>query len=145
MTQRLFTGLLMLAGVVCAQHSVDPKNLYHRIVCVTPLTGSGTATDPVRPKYAPWPLPVPEVGTPAPTPAMQTQGGITAFSYVLSDDGQHAIVEFVARNRSAFTAIFNDSSVQTFEKGQVTKTAIETAIQKYRKNFSLDQFGTLMP
>jgi len=78
----------MLAGVVCAQHSVDPKNLYHRIVCVTPLTGSGTATDPVRPKYAPWPLPVPEVGTPAPTPAMQTQGGITAFSYVAESNNK---------------------------------------------------------
>ncbi len=145
MTQRLFTGLLMLAGVVCAQHSVDPKNLYHRIICVTPLTGSGTATDPVRPKYAPWPLPTPQMGTPTPSPTMQTQDGIVAFSYVLSDDKQHAIVEFVAFNRSAFTPIFNDSTVQTFEKGQVTKTAIETAIQKYRKSFSLDQFGMVMP
>jgi len=49
MTQRLLL-VLMLSGVVCAQHrSVDPKNLYHRIICVTPVTGTGTPTDPVRP------------------------------------------------------------------------------------------------
>ena len=145
MTQRLLTGLLMLAGVVCAQHGVDPKNLYHRIVCVTPLTGSGSATDPVRPKYAPWPMPIQQVGAPTPNPAIPSQPGIIAFSFVLSDDGQSAIVEFVAKSRSAFNAIFNDSSIQTFEKGTVTKAAIEAAIQKYRKNFNLDQFGTVMP
>ncbi len=135
----------MLASVVCAQHSVDPKNLYHRIICVTPLTGSGSATDPVRPKYAPWPLPIQQMGTPVPNPAIQNQGAIIAFSYVLSDDRQSAIVEFVARSRSAFTAILNDSSIQTFEEGTVTRAVIEAALQKYRKNFSLDQFGTVMP
>ena len=145
MTQRLLTGLLVLASLAIAQHPVDLKNLYHRVICVTPLTGSGIATDPVRPKYAPWPLPVAQMGTPVPNPAMQTQGGIIAFSYVLSDDGQSAIVEFVARSRSAFQAIFNDSSIQTFEEGTVSKAAIETALQKYRKNFNLDQFGTVMP
>ncbi len=145
MTQRLLTGLLVLASVVCAQHSVDPTNLYHRIICVTPLTGSGSATDPVRPKYAPWPLPIQQMGTPVPNPAIQNQGAIIAFSYVLSDDRQSAIVEFVARSRSAFTAIFNDSSIQTFEEGTVTRAVIEAALQKYRKNFSLDQFGTVMP
>jgi hypothetical protein len=39
MTQRLVTGLLMLAGVVCAQHSVDPRNTYHRVICVVPMVG----------------------------------------------------------------------------------------------------------
>src|SRR5580692_5018518 len=131
MTQRLLTGLLVLASVVCAQHSVDPKNLYHRIICVTPLTGSGSATDPVRPKYAPWPLPIQQMGTPVPNPAIQNQGAIIAFSYVLSDDRQSAIVEFVARSRSAFTAILNDSSIQTFEEGTVTRAVIEAALQKY--------------
>jgi len=76
---------------------------------------------------------------------MQTQGGIIAFSFVLSDDGQSAIVEFVAKSRSAFTAIFADSSVLTFEKGTAGRAAIEAAMQKYRKNFSLDQFGMVMP
>ena len=40
MTQRLLTGLLMLAGVVCAQHSVDPRNTYHRVICVVPMIGN---------------------------------------------------------------------------------------------------------
>jgi hypothetical protein len=145
MTQRLLIGLLMLAGIVCAQHSVDPKNLYHRIICVTPLTGSGTATDPVRPKYAPWPMPVPQVTTATLAAAIQPQGDIIAFSYVLSDDGKSAIVEFVARSRAAFSPILADSSIQTFEKGVVNNSAIEAAMQKYRKAFTLEHFGTVMP
>jgi hypothetical protein len=55
MTQHLVTGLLMLAGVVCAQHSVDPRNTYDRVFCVVPMIGSGTAADPRRPQYAPAP------------------------------------------------------------------------------------------
>ena len=82
---------------------------------------------------------------PCPCRRWEHQGGIIAFSYVLSDDGQSAIVEFVARSRSAFQPIFNDSSIQTFEEGVVTKAAIQAALQKYRKNFSLNQFGTVMP
>jgi hypothetical protein len=85
------------------------------------------------------------MGAPVPNPVTQSQGSIIAFSFVLSDDGQSAIVEFVAKSRSAFTPIFNDSSIQTFEKGTVSKATIEAALQKYRKNFSLDQFGMVMP
>jgi len=79
------------------------------------------------------------------TPATQNQTGIIAFSYLPSDDGQHAIVEFVARSRAAFQPIFADSTIPTFEKGQVSKSVIEKALQKYRKSFNLDQFGTVMP
>jgi len=64
---------------------------------------------------------------------------------VPSDDGRYAIAEFVAYNRSAFQAIFNDKSITVFEKGSATKAAIEAALQQYRKSFSLDQFGTVMP
>jgi hypothetical protein len=70
---------------------------------------------------------------------------IIAFSYVPSDDGRFAIVEFVARTRSAFQPILNDPTIQTFEKGSVSNTVIETALRKYRKSFSLEQFGTVMP
>src|SRR5690349_24951539 len=55
MRRKLWTGFLVLAGVVCAQHRVDPRNTYNRIICVVPLTGSGTPADPRRPKYTPWP------------------------------------------------------------------------------------------
>ena len=139
--------LLLATTLLPAQRRVDPKNIYHRIICVTPLTGSGTAADPVRPKYAPWPLPVQASFTAkaAPTPGPRKQVSIIAFSYVPSDDGRFAIVEFVARTRSAFQPILNDPTIQTFEKGSVSNTVIETALRKYRKSFSLEQFGTVMP
>jgi hypothetical protein len=142
---RIVLGLCVAAAPICAQQRVDPKNLYHRIICVTPLTGSGTAADPVRPKYAPWPLPAQEIRTQNTAPAMPNHTGIIAFTYLPSDDGKSAIVEFVARERSAFQAIFNDTSLQIFEKGKVPKATIEAALQKYRKNFNLDQFGMVMP
>jgi hypothetical protein len=88
MTQHLLTGLLMLAGVVCAQRSVDPRNTYHRVIAVVPMIGSGTPTDPLRPKYAP-------------APGSSTPSGIVGFTQVPTDDGKAAIVEFVARTRAA--------------------------------------------
>src|ERR1700691_4465124 len=103
MTQRLLIGLLMLAGVVCAQRSVDPRNTYHRVICVVPMIGSGTAADPKRPLYAP-------------APGIALPNGIIGFTQVPSDDGKSAIVEFVARNRSAFHAILADSSITVYEK-----------------------------
>ena len=145
---RYITALLLSAVIAAnAQRRVDPKNLYHRIICVTPLTGSGTAGDPLRPKYAPWPLTAPaNVPTNQPmTPAVANQTGIIAFSFVPSDDGRLAIVEFVARARAAFDPIFKDASIPVFEKGRVTNAVIETALRKYRKDFSLEQFGMVTP
>jgi hypothetical protein len=146
MSRRCIFLLLFLSAAALSQRRVDPKKTYHRILCVTPLIGSGTATDPVRPKYAPWPLPAQQ--NPAHAligPAAQNQAGIMAFSYVPSDDGRFAIVEFVARSRSAFQPIFADTTIQVFEIGRVTRPAIEAAVQRYRRNFNLEQFGTVMP
>jgi hypothetical protein len=141
-------GIGVLLFVVCSfgQRRVDPKNLYHRIICVTPLIGSGSANDPVRPKYAPWPLPVQQSpALPAAGTAPRQPSGILAYYYLPSDDGRLAIVEFVARSRTAFQPIVNDATIQVFEKGRVSRFSIEAALQKYRKNFSLDQFGMVMP
>jgi hypothetical protein len=132
MTQRLVTGLLMLAGVVCAQHSVDPRNTYHRVICVVPMIGSGTAADPKRPEYAP-------------APGSALPNGIIGFTQVATDDGKFAIVEFVAKNRSAFQAIFADTTITTYEKGSQSASAIETALQKLKQSFSLVQFEVVMP
>ncbi len=132
MTQRLLTGLLMLAGVVCAQHSVDPRNTYHRVICVVPMIGSGTAADPYRPKYAP-------------TPGAAAPDGIVGFTQVPTDNGKFAIVEFVARKRSALAAILADTTITSYEKGSQTGSSIETALQSLKKGFSLVQFEVVMP
>jgi hypothetical protein len=132
MGQRLVLGLLVLAVVVCAQRRVDPRHTYHRVIAVTVLVGKGTAADPKRPEYAPWPL-------------SKDPNGIIAFTYLPSDDGHFALVEFVARNRAAFQPLFNDKTVASFEKGIATKSAIEDVLRRYRKDFDLSKFGMVMP
>jgi hypothetical protein len=103
MNRKLCLGLLVLAAVVCAQHRVDPRNIYNRVICVVPLIGSGTPADPKRPMYAPW-------------PPSQDPNGILAFSFQPTDDGKRVVVEFVARNRAAFDAIFHNKTITVFEK-----------------------------
>src|SRR5437867_8109598 len=113
MLQRLVAGLLMLASFACAQHRVDSRNTYNRVICVVPLVGSGTPTDPKRSQYAPWPL-----------SRARSQTDIIAYSHQISDDGRFALVEFVARDRKAFQAIFSDKALKVFEKGKDKKDDI---------------------
>jgi|ERR1700678_1381428 hypothetical protein len=132
MRWRLFLGVLALALVVCAQRRVDPRNTYHRAICVVPLTGTGTAADPKRPQYAPW-------------PASQDPQGIIAFYFEPTDDGKSAVVEFIAQNRAALLPLLNDKSIQAFEKGVSSQATVEAVIQQVRKDFSLETFGMVMP
>lgn len=92
MTQRLFVGLLMLAGVVCAQLSADPRNTYHRVLAIVPMIGTGTTADPHRPKYAP-------------TQGNAAPDGIIGFTQTPTDDGPGAINESVR-------AVLYESDVQ---------------------------------
>jgi hypothetical protein len=135
MTQRLLIGLLALTAIVCAQHRVDPRNTYHRVIAVVPMIGTGTATDPRRPQYAPWGV----------SAATGTASGIIGFTQVPTDDGKFAIVEFVARDRKSLAAILADTTITSFEKGLQSKATIETALQKVKKNFDLVQFEVVMP
>jgi hypothetical protein len=128
----LFLGVLALAFVVCAQRRVDPRNTYHRVICVVPLVGTGTAADPKRPQYAPW-------------PASQNSKGIIAFYFEPTDDGKSAVAEFVAQDGAALLPLLNDKSIQAFEKGTAPQATVEAAIQQVRKDFSLEAFGMVMP
>ncbi|HEV2446759.1 MAG TPA: hypothetical protein VGS58_12590, partial [Candidatus Sulfopaludibacter sp.] len=76
-TLRIAACLLAFVCLSFPQRRVDPKNTYNRIICVVPLTGKGTASDPRRPEYAAWPV-------------SQAPNGIIAFSFVPSDDGKSA-------------------------------------------------------
>ena len=132
MNQKLMVGFLVLTAVVCAQHRVDPRNTYNRVICVVPFVGKGTPADPKRPMYVPW-------------PPSQDPNGIIAFSFQPSDDGRFAVVEFVARNRVAFEHILNDKTITVFEKGRHTKTEMEGALRQHRKDLDMDRFGMVMP
>jgi len=126
---------ILLCAILSAQPPrVDPRNTYNRIVTVVPMIGKGTSADPRRPQYAPWP----------PNPA-GTRTGIIAFNHQVSDDGKSALVEFIARDRSAFATILADKSLKVFEKGKDKKDDIEKEFKKYKKDFDLAKFGMVHP
>ena len=129
---RIIGTLVLFASPLPAQHRVDPKNTYNRVIAVVGFTGKGTPADPRRPQYAPW-------------PPSRDPSGILAFSFVPSDDGKFALVELVARNRAAFQPLFNDKTITVFEKDRVDKARIEAALKAFRKDFRLETLGAVMP
>jgi hypothetical protein len=133
MLTRLSLSLSLLTLSCFAQRAVDPRQTYSRVICVVPLVGSGSsAADPKRPQYAP-------------SPGAADPNGILAFYFEPSDDGKSAVVEFVGRDRNALRAVLADRTITLFEKGRATKTQIESALRKVRKDFDLDRFGVVMP
>ena len=122
----LFSALF--SGTVFGQHAVDPAQRYHRLICLVHLTGSGTASDAIRPEH------VPVSADPA------SRSGILAWSFQPSDDGQMAIVLYVAADRRAFAEILADTrpEIRIFEIGKDDRATIETELRKYKKNFTLD-------
>jgi hypothetical protein len=137
-TARCLTALVCLITPLFAQHRVDPRNMYERALCVVPFVGAGTPDDPRRPAYAPLPL-GPGV--------LPSRDGIVAFSFQESDDGQLALVEFVAYSREAFKDLLADTrpEVKVFIKGKQKREDIEKEFKKYKKDFNLDSFGTVVP
>src|SRR5260370_3585290 len=122
-----------------AQHRVDPRNMYERVMTIVPMTGTGSFEDPVRPMYTPLPSAFKA------SAASRTHTGILGFTFVLSDDGQHALVEFVAKDRTAFQQILADPTINSFLKGRDTRADIETEFKKYKKDFDFTHFGVRMP
>lgn len=106
--------------------AADPAARYHRLVCLVHLTGSGKPSDPRVPEY------VPAAIDPGRT-------GIIAWSMQLADDGQMAIVEYVAVDRKAFTAILADKrpEIRVFEIGKTPAASIEAAMGEFKKGFTL--------
>ncbi len=117
------------------QRHVDPQNTHARILAVVPLVGTGKKGDPIRPDYA---------------PAQGSQidpKGIIGYTMQMADDHKHALVEFVARDRSAFKQIMADtrSDVKVFEKGKAKRADIEAEFRKWKKDFDLDQVRVTVP
>jgi hypothetical protein len=128
-----FSGLVLICVSARGQQKVDTRHTYERLFCVisAPLIGKGTLDDPKRPMYAPAPR--------AMNPASGT--GILSFQYQMSDDGKTALVEFVARDRSAFAQIQADTKVKSFLKGKDSATAIQAEFTLHKKNFTFDGFA----
>jgi hypothetical protein len=115
---------------VIHKRAVDPQNVYTHIITVVPFTGKGTYADPKRPLYLP-----------ASRASATSRTDILGFTYLPSDDGLFAIVEYVAVNKTALQPILSDKTLTVFQKGVHSQAVIEAAMQKYRKGFSLNHFG----
>jgi hypothetical protein len=137
MMKHLTAVFLCSLAVLPAQQRVDPRNTHQRLLCVVPLVGSGTNDDPRRPAHAP----IYSKGAP------RLPSGIIAYSYQVSDDGRYALVEFVARDRSAFQELLSSKSqaIKVFEKGKDRREDIEQEFRKYKKNIDLNLLGMVVP
>ena len=149
------------AGLLClslcslpllAQKRVDPGMTYQRVLAIVPVIGSGTWNDPKRPMFAPVPAAASasasesaSAGAPASAANPADRTGIIAFQHQLSDDGNLALVEFVAVNRSAFAALLasTDPRVQVFEVGKQTQASVQAAFQQHKANFNFANFRPL--
>jgi hypothetical protein len=129
----ILLAAVLAAGTLSAQHRVDPQNMYERLLCIVPMSGKGTWDDPKRPLFAPAPRDV----------KSNDRSGIISWHFETSDDGNFALVEFVAVDKAALRRIVapNAPGVTAFERGKVNKNDIETAFKALKKNFDLEKFA----
>ena len=130
-------GPVVQKGVI-APHQVDAGHRHVRMLAVVPLIGTGRNGDYIRPSYVPMP---PNPG------ANPDPNGIIGFTAQISDDGKHALVELVARDRSAFKQLMADTrpDVKVFEKGKATRAVIEAEFRRWKSDFNLDQMAVRVP
>jgi hypothetical protein len=124
--------IYLLAALSSAQPRVSLRDTHERIIAIVPMTGAGAAADPRRPMFTP---------ARQAMPAAPDRASLLAWSYVPSDDGKWAIVEFVARDRAAFAPLLANKSYKIFEKGKAKRADVEAELRKHRKDFDLKQFG----
>src|SRR5258708_3481370 len=114
-----------------AQKKVDARLTYERVWAVVPMVGAGTLADPKRPMYVPRPFAL----------STASRTGILGYIQLMSDDGKSALVEFVARDRSAFTDILADKTIKAFLKGRDKREDVEAEFKKQKKDFDFTSFG----
>ena len=138
----MFFRLCCLASVflcslaaVQAQHRVDPRNTYERVIAIVPWTGAGTKADPRRAMFTPSPAQM--------SPTSRT--GILAFQCLPSDNGLLALCEFVAKDRAALSPILAAPGIKAFLKGRDKPADIIAEVAKHIKNFDINHFGVRMP
>jgi len=137
---RTLVAVCLLTGTCLSAPSAGGP-IYQRVICVVPMVGSGTLADPKRPLFSP-------VAGEQPSIVLKKSKGFTdapvivGYHSVLSDDGQRAIVEFVARDRAAFAPLLQKigSAVQVFLPGQISQNDLLNELQKVKKNFDLSSF-----
>lgn len=103
--------------------------MHERLLAVVPMVGAGTYADPKRPMFT-------AVGR------IEGRQGLLGFSYQASDDGQFALVEFVAADRAILNAIrLSSSTAKSFVRGADKRADIEAEFRKYKRDFDLDKLA----
>src|SRR5260370_39610513 len=74
-----------LAPVSAQKSAVSPRNMYDRVIAITPIVGAGTYADPKRPMYAP---------LASQFNPMARKGKLSNL-YHISDDDRYALLELV--------------------------------------------------
>jgi len=123
--------IAFVSAPLFSQPAVPPQNRYERVLAIVPMVGAGTKADPRRPLFIPA------------DPRQLSSAGVISFTAELSDDGRFALVEIVARNRTAFAAMLADRrpDIRVFEKGKVTAADLEREFRRHKPSFSADKFA----
>ena len=126
---------LLIAIPLSAQHRVDPRNMYERLLCIVPMVGKGTWDDPKRPMFAPSPSEM--------NPS--DRSGIVSWHFEPSDDGTLALVEFVAVQKGVLNRLAGRDvpGFKVLERGK--RKELEAAVKSLRKQFDIDRFLAGMP
>ena len=136
-----------LAQRAPAARKVPAHQTYERLTAILPIVGSGSASDPRRPMFAPTPAEHSQARVAA-LAGRQKQNGIIGYSYHISDDGKWAIVELVARDKAAFTAVAaaarNTPGIKTFDREKNSKEEIEFEAKKIKKDFDITKLSPRM-
>jgi hypothetical protein len=124
---------------------VPVMSSYQRVYAVVPLIGSGAYGDPIRPMFVPaggFQQNQPSVIERSPSAAGKAvRTGIISYSYVPSDDGKTALVEFVSADREGLREILESKApgVIAFERGRVAKAEIEASFKSKKRDFDFDK------
>jgi hypothetical protein len=139
----LLAGIAMPIPGYSQRYKVAPQNMYYRVYAVVPMTnGNGSKADPKRPMFAPGLVAAGPQQQPT-AAAGQARKGIIGFTSTMSDDGKFALVEYTAVDPAALRPIVtaNRPDVKAFEAGKVKLDDVEKEFRKYKKNFTLKNFG----
>ena len=124
---RYFHLFLVVVGLVSSAFGQPPRvgGSGEKTLVIVPMTGAGTWADPRRPALPP------DIGA--------------AFRYVLSDDGNSAVVELSGgtppQRQKLEAELTRDARVQVFRPSKDKKNDVEIEIRKIKKDFDISAFG----
>jgi hypothetical protein len=135
---------LALASQLPAQSlRVPTEALGERLLAIVPMVGTGSETDPFRPKYAPIAMNhkvLQALAREGKSPLIRSENpeeqlaaekmSIRSYAFLPSADGKRALVEFVSRDRAAFSRILRDKEVEIIDRKHL-ETPVE--LEKLRK------------